>query len=151
MPWKIIFAVVIWLIWYWWNSSLHDHEFHWLANAMQQILVKAKKKWMVLSNFNRRLSYEYMVRWTKPDNNFIKINVDGRVRSQLEIVGAGGVMCDENGNWICGFVYRVGRACVITSELWAIYQGLMICWKKGYKMVELETDLVLAIQKVRSQ
>lgn len=47
--------------------------------------------------------------------------------------GCGGLLRDENGNWIVGFV----------AELWGILYGLELAWKHGYRKVIIEADLWL--------
>ncbi|XVF14568.1 hypothetical protein REPUB_Repub09cG0072300 [Reevesia pubescens] len=42
--------------------------------------------------------------------------------------------------WLFGFTYKVGICSIITVELWVAYQRPRLCWERGYRQVEIETD-----------
>ncbi|XVF35312.1 hypothetical protein REPUB_Repub18cG0134800 [Reevesia pubescens] len=150
IPWRILFASAAWFLWYWRNCSLHEPDFTWPGNAQNQIWIKAKQMVDVLENFCNRLHYAAEIKWEKPSLQVVKINVDGSVSSDNGMAFAGGVIRDNNGEWITGFKYRVGICDITTAELWGIYQGINLCWNKGYREVELESDSTLAIKKINT-
>ncbi|KAK8556498.1 hypothetical protein V6N12_002897 [Hibiscus sabdariffa] len=45
-------------------------------------------------------------------------------------------------------VLSVGNKLVLESELWAIHEGLMHAWSRGYRLVELESDSLEAVRIV---
>ncbi|XVF25228.1 hypothetical protein REPUB_Repub13aG0195100 [Reevesia pubescens] len=71
------------------------------------------------------------------------MNVDESSRGQSGLATVGGVLRDEHELWIIWFSYRIGIAYILTVELWVIFQGLSLCWKKGCRTYSL-----IAVQKI---
>lgn len=86
--------------------------------------------------------------WSKPVSSTVKINVDGSVTACDDIASAGGLIRDESGLWLHGFMLNIGSTSVLLAELWAIYHGLLVCWNLGFRTVLLESDSVKALQQV---
>lgn len=84
-----------------------------------------------------------------PATGAIKVNVDGSAKGSPGLSAAGGVLRDGDANWICGFLYKVGISHAITSELWAIYHGLLLSWGKGFRTVLLEMDSLKARKLIK--
>ncbi|XVE92863.1 hypothetical protein REPUB_Repub01dG0139900 [Reevesia pubescens] len=103
--------MAIWMIRFWRNNSLHDNIFLWPTNATQLILGKAKDAWDVLGDFSKLIYYEKLVCLSKHAMHHVKINVDSSARGQPGLAAARRVWRDDNGEWLCGFSYRVGVAC----------------------------------------
>ena len=57
------------------------------------------------------------IRWEKPSNGWMKLNVDRASMGNPSQAGGGGLLRDENGNWIGGFARRIGTANSFTVEL----------------------------------
>lgn len=79
------------------------------------------------------------VSWTPPPTGFVKINTDGNKRTD-GTAGAASVIRNSNKKWIAGTTRRLFGVGVKMTELWAIFDGLMLCWNMGYKHVVLESD-----------
>nr|WMB96745.1 hypothetical protein [Solanum melongena] len=149
IPWSFIFLYALWLLWYWRNCSLHDAEFVWPFEAAQIILGKAKEAWDVLGSFNRRMQHQKFVGWKAPEGEVLKLNVDGSVNNNTGIATSGGLVRDAQANWVCGFVQKIGIASILEAELWGILQGLKLCWNKGFRTLEVETDSAIAVKKIQ--
>ena len=39
---------------------------------------------------------------------------------------------------------------IFLAEAWAIYHGFMLCWNKGYRRVELESNSLVAVRKIHN-
>ncbi|XVF06929.1 hypothetical protein REPUB_Repub06bG0093400 [Reevesia pubescens] len=76
------------------------------------------------------------------------MNVDGSARGHPGSAASGGVIRNAHGDWLGGFTHRVGISYILTAELWAIFHGLQLCWDRGYRKIELESDSLVAIQKL---
>ncbi|KAF7808072.1 RnaseH [Senna tora] len=63
--------------------------------------------------------------------------------------GCGGIIRDNYGNWIKGFVSNLGYASVLSAEIWGIYHGLVTAWNLGFRKVELESDSSQAIKIIQ--
>ena len=48
------------------------------------------------------------MKWTKPPTGWVKLNIDETMYGNLVKVGGGGVLRSSSGDWICGFVRRLG-------------------------------------------
>ncbi|XLR09974.1 hypothetical protein S83_037912, partial [Arachis hypogaea] len=72
----------------------------------------------------------------------IKLNVDGSSRRNPGRAECGGLLRDQDGNCIAGFVSYIGFADSVEAELMAIRHGLWLAWQSGYRKVECEMDEV---------
>ncbi|XVF12079.1 hypothetical protein REPUB_Repub08aG0083700 [Reevesia pubescens] len=150
IPWSLLFSTALWFLWFWRNKLRHDESFIWPSNAVQQIWSYAKQSVDVLSSSLNTLRYMHMIKWTKPDPCVVKLNVDIGLRGQSGAAVAGGLIRDDRGVWLLGFIYRIGICEVLSAELWAIFQGLKFAWDNGFRNVELETDSLLASKQIHA-
>ncbi|CAI9096420.1 OLC1v1032567C1 [Oldenlandia corymbosa var. corymbosa] len=89
------------------------------------------------------------VRWVSPRTGWVKLNSDG---SFVPGRGgtAGGLVRDERGLWLGGFVMNIG-ACAVSSteaELRGLFEGLNMTWNLGFRNVIAEVDLESVINLV---
>ncbi|XLS95417.1 hypothetical protein HN51_071425 [Arachis hypogaea] len=89
---------------------------------------------------------QMLVRWVPPSEGAIKLNVDGSSRGNPGRAGCGGLLRDQDGNCITGFVSHIGFAGSIAAELVAIRHGLWLAWQFGYRKVECESDCMVALE-----
>ncbi|KAL0005536.1 hypothetical protein SO802_013097 [Lithocarpus litseifolius] len=54
--------------------------------------------------------------------------------------GGGGLIQDEEGNWIVGFACQIGSTTSFLAELWALRDGLNLCLSYNFDAVEVELD-----------
>lgn len=87
-----------------------------------------------------------MVGWKKPAKGWLKLNTDGSVQRAERRVGAGGLIRDEYGRWLQGFMINPGCCSVEEAELWAILHGLRMAWESGHKRFTLESDCYVPLQ-----
>ncbi|XVF29962.1 hypothetical protein REPUB_Repub16aG0016300 [Reevesia pubescens] len=102
--WPVFFSTVLWFLWYWRNKLRHDESFIWPSNAVQQIWSYAKQSTDVLSISLNILRYIQMIKWTKLRHSVIKLNVDAGVRSASEVAITEGLVRDDKGDWLLGFI-----------------------------------------------
>ncbi|CAI0399605.1 unnamed protein product [Linum tenue] len=88
--------------------------------------------------------------WQRPNNGWVKVNVDGSKISEPESVAVEGVLRDDSGNWIAGFQRRIGTCDVTAAELIAIRDGLSLVWVFGYRQVVVESDSLVVVQLIRN-
>ncbi|KAJ1412156.1 Ribonuclease H domain [Sesbania bispinosa] len=91
---------------------------------------------------------EKLVRWCFPDVGWIKINVDGSVKSTSNHVGCGGVLRDHNGIWLGGFSFNIGSSSVLMAERRGIILALHIAWERGLLKVWIESDSLAAMDLI---
>ena len=81
-----------------------------------------------------------LVRWTKLDSGWVKLNTDGSSLGNPSIAGGGGLIRDDNGRWIVGFSCKIGVTTCFLAEMWALRDGLSLCVSRNYQAVEVEID-----------
>ena len=91
-----------------------------------------------LSKPNRRVMKQ--IRWEKPQMGWYKLNTDGASESGVYRTGCGGIIRDEQGQWITGFVRRIGVANNFIAELWGLRDGLQLCCCRNFNSIEVEID-----------
>ncbi|KAK9991008.1 hypothetical protein SO802_025993 [Lithocarpus litseifolius] len=88
---------------------------------------------------NRRMITKH-IRWEKPASGWMKLNTDGSFDDLLEVAGEGGLIRDEQGNWVAGYTRRVGRANSFIAEGWALKDGLVLCSQLNLSSIIVESD-----------
>src|SRR4051812_17972863 len=72
-----------------------------------------------------------MVRWDLPNQDFVKVNVDG-AKSTHGGAGCGGIIRDAAGVWCGGFAKGLGMCSPLRAELWGILEGLKLVRRLGF-------------------
>ncbi|CAL1397034.1 unnamed protein product [Linum trigynum] len=161
MSWAAFFSVASWLLW----KNRCTSSFRGSSSALSppsleySIMAKCKlwhEAWQAPSPLpygrgSMTARTTVMVGWTPPIHGWVALNVDGASNGNPGAAGAGGVLRDGTGNWIAGFLANFGTATAILAELWAVFHGLDMAWKKGYRAVRLESDSQLAIQLINNR
>ena len=60
------------------------------------------------------------IRWEKPCSEWLKLNTDGLSLGNPGLTGGGGLIRDDNGDWVVGFARKIGFASSFMAELWAL-------------------------------
>ena len=68
------------------------------------------------------------------------MNTDGSATGNSSIAGGGGLIRDENGEWVTGFARRIGSTNSFLAELWALRDGLQLCLQANMHSVIIELD-----------
>ncbi|MBA0573916.1 hypothetical protein Golob_001164, partial [Gossypium lobatum] len=71
--------------------------------------------------------------------NWVHINIDGVVQLDLGLVVAGGVVCDENRDWVFGYNRYLGKCSIFYVELWGILDGLKLIQRRGHDRVIIQS------------
>jgi ribonuclease HI len=93
----------------------------------------------------RRISW---VGWKPPDVGWIKLNTDGACK-EVYAAGCGGILRNNNGEWLGGFAKQLGICSAFMAELWGVLEGLRFAWRMGYRAVELEVDSTSVVKVIR--
>lgn len=86
------------------------------------------------------------IKWKTPDEDWMKVNIDGTVCKVLGIAMTGGLIRDKDGIWQTGFIRKISNCSDLMAEPWAMIDGLQIVWNFGFKKVILEMDSKEALQ-----
>ena len=97
---------------------------------------------------NKPCRVQIQVKWTKPPTGWVKLNTDGTMYGNPVKVGGGGVLRSSSGDWICGFVRRMGSTSSTVAELWALKDVLTMAKRIGIENICIEMDAKLIVQLV---
>ena len=80
-----------------------------------------------------------------PERGRLKLNTDGAASKALGVAGGGGLIRDNQGNWIVSFSRRIGVTNSFMAEVWALRDGLMLCNQMNLSdvIVELDTKVLV--------
>jgi hypothetical protein len=74
----------------------------------------------------------------------VKLNINGCKDGR--IAGCGGIICGEGGNCLGGFAKGIGRCSVIVVELWGVAEVLKHVHQLGFRVFEVDIDLIAVRQ-----
>ncbi|KAL4302962.1 hypothetical protein GQ457_10G024650 [Hibiscus cannabinus] len=146
--WKSRFAIYCWLLWKDRCSAVLDSG----NIPREDILARGDRLVNECVNVfinNMRSSHSVntdSLQWSRPAPGWIKGNVDASVHTVNGLAAIGGVIRDENGDWIVGFTWPVGRCSTLLAELWALHDMLARAWSFDFRLVIIETDCLKVIR-----
>lgn len=136
VPWSMIFVASIWFIW----KAINFRVFNGKEENPSATMFQIKTLVHDLMSMLKLRSGTSNITWTRPTKGWVKLNIDGRVLANNNSGAAGGVLSDEKGAWIWGFVTTIPQPKVLEAEIEAIRIGLSIAWEKRVPRIEIETD-----------
>ena len=83
------------------------------------------------------------MRWEKPPHGWVKLNTDGghgAAKGNPGLVGYGGLIRDDHGNWMAGFAKRIETCTSFVAELWGLRNGLTLCNNLNIPSLIVELD-----------
>lgn len=137
----------------WWcdnvfgNNGKYRDRTKFIKDKAQEVTLASLKKKLANSHVNR---IETMVGWVAPSEGWIKLNMNGDSRGNPGLATAGGVLRDGDGVWRGWFALNIGRCMAPLAELWGVYYGLYIAWERGIRRLEVEVDLELVVDFLKT-
>ena len=80
------------------------------------------------------------IRWERPDFGWRELNTDGACSEPHGLAGCGGVVRNEDGQWVAGFSKRIGITSSFAAEMWGLREGLKLCCNLNIRSLEVEMD-----------
>ncbi|KAF7837882.1 ribonuclease H [Senna tora] len=157
LSWKEVFATTCWSMWRRRNEQVFNQRDFSVTDPvftiLQQVRMASEAYRDVLSTSRSFPSRSgCLVRWSHPEEEWLKVNVDGACKSSTtERASCGGVIRDHEGRFLLGFAKNLGYCDVISAELWGIKLGLEVAWEMGARKIVIETDSTYAHQLVLSR
>ncbi|XP_031111969.1 uncharacterized protein LOC116015942 [Ipomoea triloba] len=140
-----VFAVTTWWIWRWRNEVTFtntvkhlQYKLSWIKTQVEEVnraFAKAKYPGSQGSEPNWQ-----MLSWTKPQEGYVKVNVDGAVDRITSRASCGGAIRNENGAWKQGYTYSIGYCTPFEAEAWALFKGVQLAVHLGCNRVIFESD-----------
>lgn len=91
-----------------------------------------------------------MVMWEKPEEGFVKINIDGSALSNPRRNGVGTIIRDHQGNFIHAIATPLGEGTNNKAETEAAIIGVQWCFDNGYAEVQLKVDLAILVNWINN-
>lgn len=66
------------------------------------------------------------MKWDPPPPGWHKLNIDGAFHKNPGMAGIGGVIRDDNGEFVPAFAKNIGSASNNQAELWVLKQSLQM-------------------------
>nr|GMD37695.1 LINE-type retrotransposon LIb DNA [Ipomoea batatas] len=133
VPWSLIFTCTCWELWKARNKRIFEH----VNPSPQEIIRRAEftARDTFISGHHMRWIF-----WTRPNQGWVKINTDDAYKKGTGLASAGGLARDHLGDWLYGFITKIGATNSFAAELWGLREGLRLAKTKGFRRVVLEMD-----------
>ncbi|KAL5818299.1 hypothetical protein ACOSQ4_022141 [Xanthoceras sorbifolium] len=151
IPYYILFVFCFWQIWKWRCSNIFENTPTFIHDPARSIFKVAKDWWE--ANNSTKLESEAVLKiivWIPPQQGWFKLNIDGSRETAEGNIAAGGIIRDDAKNWVLGFALNRGKGSIMDAELWGIYEGLLLCWKAGFKKIIVESDSKEAVDLINT-
>ena len=124
LPWNLVFLFSLWLLWKDRNLCVFNQK-NPNPNLNKVIVDRAAEFFFCAYNglVTKRMITK-SIKWEKPRAGWLTLNTDGSAGSNSGPAGGGGLLRDENGNWVKGFARKIGNTSSYLAELWALQDGL---------------------------
>lgn len=74
------------------------------------------------------------------EEQWVQLFVDGAMKRYTGKAATGGVIRDEDNNWVLGFNHFLGTCTPFEVELWGFHDGMLLMLEKGYKRGKILMD-----------
>lgn len=122
------------------NNSTSFRSILCKANARIQAALLSSKIAMKLDPLARNRERDVSCNWNAPPLGFVKMNVDAAVKMGESSAGCGGIVRDQDGNFIFGFSMKISQCPVLEEECLALLHGLRLIWGRGFRAGIMESD-----------
>ena len=92
-----------------------------------------------------------LIKWERPESGWLKLNTDGSFDDLLGNAGGGGLIRDEQGQWVAGFTRKIGKINSFMAEAWALRDGLVLCNQMKVSKVIVELDAKAVVDALNNQ
>ena len=92
-----------------------------------------------------------LIKWERPESGWLKLNTDGSFDDLLGNAGGGGLIRDEQGQWVAGFTRKIGKINSFMAEAWALRDGLVLCNQMKVSKVIVESDAKAVVDALNNR
>ncbi|KAH9293663.1 hypothetical protein KI387_041132, partial [Taxus chinensis] len=89
--------------------------------------------------------------WIRPEENVVKLNFDGASKGNLGLAGGGGILRNNEGDWLFVYVGPLGWQTNNMAEARALLWGVLLAKEKGFKDIQIEGDSLIIINALNNQ
>jgi ribonuclease HI len=147
--WSSFWAIACHLAWTWRNKENHNEDF--IRPIKPHEVVRQRIASYMLADKALRVEKPQQqiivqVGWTPPDVGWVCLNVDGSCKDG--VIGCGGVIRGNEGEWLHGFSKLIGRGDVYIAELWGVFEGLKLAKRMNFDKVEVRIDARVVLEDI---
>ena len=115
-----MFLFSIWLLWKDRNRCVFNHK-NPNPNLSRDIVDCASEFFFFANNalVTKRMIMK-SIRWEKLRASWLTLNTNGLAASNSGLAGGGGLVKDENDDWVIGFARKIRNTSSFLAELWAL-------------------------------
>ncbi|PKI62133.1 hypothetical protein CRG98_017506, partial [Punica granatum] len=102
LDWPSLFGVGCWFLWNWPNKEIFQEGFRRPYDAVSRIAEVCRNPSLPKINMAPPAlgrSWQ-LIWWHKPPDGIFNLNTDGASCGNPGLAGAGGIICDDRGNWL---------------------------------------------------
>ncbi|XP_045831415.1 uncharacterized protein LOC123922770 [Trifolium pratense] len=146
------FFIVLWVVWCVRNDIIFNNHIESIHTSMAKIFSLKKSCDSVFSTTNTSPITSVnprLVAWSRPTEGTMCLNVDGSLLGTTNTAGYGGLLCNNNGDFILGFYGVATVQSILFAELMAVLHGLQICWENGFRRIICFSDSLQAVNLIR--
>jgi ribonuclease HI len=89
------------------------------------------------------------IKWNRPAEGFVCLNVDGSLLGSSNSAGYGGLLRNRDGEFVWGFYGAAPLQNILFVEILAILNGLKLCWDRGFRKVLCCSDSLLSVNLIK--
>ena len=75
-----------------------------------------------------------------PSAGWLKLNTNGSLLINQGLAREGGIIRDEDDNWVMGFSRKIRNTTSFLVKMWNLVDELIICLNQNLSFVEVELD-----------
>ncbi|VVA38500.1 PREDICTED: ribonuclease [Prunus dulcis] len=152
IPWSSLFLAALWFCWKWRCKKVFDLNFS--PPPWPHIpIIHFSREWLVANRSRNSKLPKHVLKlhWSPPCAGWFKINVDGSCMGVLGAISAGGIIRNDAGIWVKGFVTKLGSGSILEAELWGVFRGLLLTWNEGIRRIHMECDSLTAVSLINGE
>ena len=148
-PWNVTFSFDVWYIWINRNMVVFNGKkviqnlSKEIMNHVLEFICCMHSPKSPIRKINRSIF------WERPPLGWKKLNTDGSWLGGADRAGYGGIVRDDQGEWVAGFSRHIGSTNSFTTELWGLREGLILCCNLNIEslVIELDAQAVVDVMK----
>jgi ribonuclease HI len=146
-----VFFVILWVVWCMRNKVVFENYIESTHDSVAKILATLKSCDAAFSSPNRTVNpvIPRLVTWSRPAIGTMCLNVDGSLLGATDSAGYGGLLRNNNGEFILGFYGAAATPSILFAELMAVLKGLQLCWENGYRRIVCCSDSLQTVNLIR--
>lgn len=87
--------------------------------------------------------------WVAPSIGRVKLNVDAVFSYVSGLSACGGIIRNDSGQFIYGFMVNLGSGTCESAEFWAVIWGLKLVWALAFRCVDVDRDCALVVDAIK--